>query len=242
MSLFTTRYVVRPFTTGYLFRDNQFECKLTPGYHDVNDWNKRTSLICLPDAPKFLMAINQEVLTRDNVALRFSFGVVYHIQDGETLLSQFSWTDNVYTLIAQVEQRLINTVQLQIRNVIAGMESESLNENRHALTDCKSEAMEKEVNAYGLTLEQAQVRDITFPKAIQDLFAKHLEAKIRAKSDLENARTVVATARALKNASELMKDDENIRFFQMLETISKIAEKGKHTFMIGDIQHLAKTK
>lgn len=56
----------------------------------------------------------------------------------------------------------------------------------------------------------------------------------------ENARTTVATARALKNASELMKDDENIKFFQLLETITKIADKGKHTFMIGDIQQMTK--
>ncbi len=32
-----------------------------------------------------------------------------------------------------------------------------------------------------------------------------------------------------------MKDDENIKFMQMLETVTKIAEKGKHTFVIGDL-------
>jgi hypothetical protein len=42
--------------------------------------------------------------------------------------------------------------------------------------------------------------------------------------------------RALKNAAELMKDDEKIKFFQLLETITKIADKGKHTFIIGDVQ------
>lgn len=89
-------------------------------------------------------------------------------------------------------------------------------------------------------IEEALLKDLTFPKSIQDLFAKHLEAKIRSKSELENARTAVATARALKNASELMKEDDNIKFFQLLETINKIAEKGKHSFMIGDFQQLIK--
>jgi len=46
----------------------------------------------------------------------------------------------------------------------------------------------------------------------------------------------VATARALKNASELMKNDDNIRFFQFLETITKISQNGSHTFMIGDFE------
>lgn len=40
----------------------------------------------------------------------------------------------------------------------------------------------------------------------------------------------------VKNAAELMKNNENIKFIQYLETISKIATQGKHTFVIGDIQ------
>lgn len=58
--------------------------------------------------------------------------------------------------------------------------------------------MEAEIAKFGVEIEQAQLRDLTFPKSIRELFAKHLEAKVRAKADLENARTAVATARALK--------------------------------------------
>ena len=183
---------------------------------------------------------NQEVLTKDNVALRFSFNVIYKITDGQTFLGKFALDKQVYAIVQEAEQRIYNIVQLYIRNKIAELDSETLNEKRNELTDFKTEEMVNEVAEFGITIEQAQLRDLTFPKSIQELFAKHLEAKIRAKSELENARTAVATARALKNASELMKDDDNIKFFQIIETITKIAEKGKHTFMIGDINHLTK--
>lgn len=33
-----------------------------------------------------------------------------------------------------------------------------------------------------------------------------------------------------------MKNNENIKFIQYLETIVKIAARGKHTFVLGDIQ------
>ena len=33
-----------------------------------------------------------------------------------------------------------------------------------------------------------------------------------------------------------MKDDENSKFFQLLETITKSADKGKHTFVFGDLR------
>ena len=32
-----------------------------------------------------------------------------------------------------------------------------------------------------------------------------------------------------------MKNHENIKFIQFLETITKIAAQGKHTFVVGDI-------
>ena len=213
---------------------------MTSGYHEVWDWKNRTELFLLPETSKLLTVTNQEVLTKDNVALRFSFNVIYKINDGQKFLGKFALDRQIYAIIQEAEQRLYNIVQLYIRNRIAEMDSETLNEKRNELTEFKTEEMEKEVSEFGITIEQAQLRDLTFPKSIQDLFAKHLESKIRAKSELENARTAVATARTLKNASELMKDDENIKFFQIIETITKIADKGKHTFMIGDINQLTK--
>jgi len=240
MGIFKKRYQVRPNTVGFLYRNNKFERKLPPGYHEVWDFKKRTELFTLSETSKLLTVTNQEVLTKDNVALRFSFNVVYKITDGQKFLGKFALDRNMYAIIQEAEQRLYNIVQLYIRNKIAELDSETLNEKRNELTDFKTEEMVKELSEFGITIEQAQLRDVTFPKSIQDLFAKHLEAKIRAKSELENARTAVATARALKNASELMKDDDNIKFFQLIETITKIAEKGKHTFMIGDINQLMK--
>ena len=240
MSIFDREYQVKPNTVGFLYRNNTFEQKLTAGYHKVRDWKNRTELFALPETSKLLTMINQEVLTQDNIALRFSFTVIYTITDGQKFLSKFALDKKISAILQEAEQRLYNIVQLYIRNKIADLDSETLNEKRNELTNFKTEEMMKEVAEFGITIEQAQLRDLTFPKSIQDLFAKHLEAKIRAKSELENARTAVATARALKNASELMKDDDNIKFFQIIETISKIAEKGKHTFMIGDINQLTK--
>ena len=242
MGIFRKKYQVKPNTVCFLYRENNLEQKLTAGYYKIWDWKSRTELYCLPLTSKLITITNQEVLTKDNIALRFSFNILYKITDGEKLLSKFALNSQTNYFIQELELRLYNIVQVFIRERISEIDSEELNEKRSELTNLKTEEMEKEVEEFGVVLEQVQLKDLTFPKSIQDLFAKHLEAKIRAKSDLENARTAIATARALKNASELMEDDENIKFFQLLETITKIAEKGRHTFMIGDINQLAKSK
>ena len=231
---------VKANTTGFIFRNNVFERKLDAGIYKFWDFKNEVELISLSSANKMMTIVNQEVLTKDNIAFRFSFYLTYKIADGEKFLINFSLDKHINMIIYEAEQRISTMAQLYIKNKISMFESEELNEKRAELQDLNRDELNKQLSAMGVEIEEWAIKDLTFPKSIQDLFAKHLEAKIRAKSDLENARTAVATARTLKNASELMKDDDNIRFFQMIETISKIAEKGKHTFMIGDMNQLIK--
>ncbi len=242
MNLLRKKFQVKANTEGYLYKQNVFQRKLQAGIYKFWDWNDEVELITLPVTSRFLNITNQEVLTKDNIAFRFSFFLTYKIVDGEKFLSNFALDAPVFSIIAGAEQRIWSMAQLHVKNILANYESQELNEKRAELNGLKKEEFNEQIKEYGVEIEEMEVKDLTFPKSIQDLFSKHLEAKIRAKSDLENARTAVATARTLKNASELMKENDNIRFFQWMETISKIAEKGKHTFMIGEVNSMMQTK
>ena len=229
------RFSVSPNEVGYLYRENRLEKKLEPGIYDYFDYQKVLKLLTLPTTNRIQTIVNQEVLTKDNVALRFSFFVEYKIGDTDKFIENTDVFTNPYNIFSSAEQLIQNLAQIEVRRIISAIESEELNEKRNEILTEVPESLKNELAEIGIGLVRLLVKDLTFPKSIQDLFAKQLEAKIRSKADLENARTQVAMARALKNASELMKDDENIKFVQMLETITKIAEKGKHTFIIGDL-------
>jgi regulator of protease activity HflC (stomatin/prohibitin superfamily) len=235
MKLLPHKFSVAPNYVGYLFRKNRFDAKLEPGIYRYFDPLGEMHLIVLPTTIRIQNVVNQEVLTQDNIALRFSYFIEHRIADPDKYMTRFAVrksADGAY----EAEQLLHSLTQVYLRDLISQIESEALNDKRAELLNVVPDALRRELADYGIELVRLMLRDVTFPKTIQDLFARHLEAKIRAKADLENARTAVATARALKNAAELMKDDENIRFFQLLETITKIADKGRHTFVIGDVQ------
>jgi len=217
-----------------LYRRNRFGRLLEPGVYRGFDFFSEVNLVVLPTTPRLLTVSNQEVLTKDNIALRFSYFIEYRIVDGQKFLARFNSFENFGPLF-EAEQVLHSLSQVSLRNLIGQLESENLNGARADVLSSIPDELQKQSAEYGFEITRLMLRDITFPKNIQDLFAKQLETKVRAKADLENARTAVAAARALKNASELMRDDENIRFIQMLETVTKIAEKGKHTFVIGDV-------
>ncbi len=232
------RFLVSPNETGYLYRKNRLETKLESGIYDYFDFAKVLRTVVLPTGNRVQNIINQEVLSKDNIALRFSFFIEYKISDADKFLANFNVLTNPYNIFFDAEQLIHNLSQVCVRKVIAEIESEELNDKRNDILPEIPSDLQKDLREYGIEIVRLLIKDLTFPKQIQDLFSKQLEAKIRSKADLENARTQVATARTLKNAAELMKGDENIKFMQFMETITKISEKGKHTFVIGDIRQI----
>jgi regulator of protease activity HflC (stomatin/prohibitin superfamily) len=237
-SFWRVRFSVLPNEIGLLYRKNRFEQKLEPGIYDHFDYGKQLNLLALSLTNRLQTILNQEVLTKDNVALRFSYFVEYRIENAEKFVEKNDVFSIPYNVYFNAEQVIHNLSQVSLRKIISEIDSEELNEKRNELLPETPKDLQKDLSEYGIGITRILIKDLTFPKQIQDLFAKQLEAKIRAKTDLENARTQVATARALKNASELMKGDENIKFMQFMETITKISDKGKHTFVIGDVRQI----
>ena len=231
---FRRKISIRPSNIGYLYKKNKQVDKLTPGIYKRWDWLNNLDYVCIPTTSRLLSVVNQEVLTKDNIAFRFSYVIQYSIADADKFITKFDILARNFDAFSWADTVVHELSQVQIRKEIAQLNAEEVNEKRSELMNVVPEDLSKELEKYGIIIEMELLKDITFPKMIQDLFAKQLEAKIRSKADLENARTAVATARALKNASTLMENDANIKFIQFLETITKIAASGKHTFMIGD--------
>ena len=235
MGLFIKKFSVYPNQKGFLYFRNTLQKELEPGIYRKIDPLSHYSCYTIPTTTRWFDVSGQEVLCKDSVSLRFSYSVVYQITEPAQLIQQIDLIGK-HTYIDMLINTVIHTVsQKVIRDRIAEVTSEELNDTRAELFDSIAESLQAEIKDYGITITKVFLRDISFPKAIQELFAKQLEAKIRARADLENARTAVAAARALKNASEIIKDDPNIKFFQYLETVTKIAARGKHTFVVGDV-------
>ena len=240
MGLFFRRLDVPPGTTGVLFRDNRRVRELAPGVYRPFDPMRRLSVVTLSTAPQLFPVHSQEALTQDGIAFRFSYSVRYAVDNAELAMAQIDLGQlGPYQTAGSMVQALVHTyVQAAVKDRVAALTSEQITDDRASIGDLRTPQLEAQVAELGIRLLDIVLRDVTFPKAIQNLFSKRLEAKIRAQSDLENARTTVAAARALKNASAMLEGDQTVLFLQFMETLTKIADKGSHTFHIGEMPTL----
>ncbi|MBL8015124.1 MAG: slipin family protein [Candidatus Doudnabacteria bacterium] len=237
---------VEPNNVGLLYKDNKFFKKYEAGrYARVTDIFTKLNLVNVPIIEQTIHVHNQEVLTKDNIALRFSYFMVFKITDPEQLAKEFGLIPPIFSRYVEASlQDYTNRIRLEsqvyIREAVTSVDSSDINTQRVDLMQSVAQKFSKQLKAWGIELVSIQVLDVTFPKDIQDLFAKQLEAKLRGQYELENARTQVASARALKNAAELIKGNEDIKYLQLLETLQKIASKGKHTFVLGEMLNQTK--
>jgi len=231
---FSFKEMVKPNRVGFLFIDHVFEKMLKPGVYKFPRFsNKDISVYTVSVLSRWIFVAGQEVLTQDNITLRISYDFSYKVTDFEAFRNQVDFLESGHNLTLGIENQIRSISQTVIRDIVAGVASTLLNDKRAALFENVGKLLQERVKGYGITIEQVLLKDIFFPKKIQELFAQQLEANIRSKADLDKARTQVATARALKNAADLMRDNENIKFLKMMETLTELSAKGKHTFMIG---------
>ena len=231
---FRKTFAVAPHQVGYLFYENRLDRKLAPGIYPIIDWKNRYALATIPTQLFQATITNQEVLTRDAIALRFSFMVEFDIADPDRFVAQYNVLTPHFTPRFQAQEIVHQYCQVQLREVIRQLEVDELSEQHTRIANAIPDTLHQQLAEYGIVLHQRLLKDITFPRHIQQLFAQKLEARIRAETDLQHARTAVAAARALKNAAALMQDNENLKFIQLLETMTKIASKGNHTFVLSD--------
>lgn len=231
MGLLFRRVDVLPSQVGVLYRGNRKVRDLGPGIYRPFDPRREVRVYTLSTAPQTFPVHSQEALTQDGIAFRFSYTVRYVVTEADRAMAQVNL--GVYPDPTSQIQGLVHAyVQAAVKDRVAALTSEAITDDRSVLADLRTPALDAQTAQLGVQVREVLLRDVTFPKAIQHLFSKRLEARIRAQSDLENARTTVAAARALKNASSMLADDPAVLFLQYLETLTKIAETGSHTFHI----------
>ena len=86
--LFKRRFSVSPNHKGYLYKKNKQHKTLEPGIYELYDWKRYYHLVSIPMTTNLASVTNQEVLTKDNIALRFSFIVEYAISNPDKFIEK----------------------------------------------------------------------------------------------------------------------------------------------------------
>jgi regulator of protease activity HflC (stomatin/prohibitin superfamily) len=212
------RTTVFEYERGLEFSRGRFRGVLSPG-----------SYLRLPGRTVFqridvrstrLAVSGQEVLTSDGVAIKTSIAAAYHVADpAKAILGTESYQIAIHT-----------ELQLALRGITSGMPIEDLLKRRGELPAQLKEIAAPRLREIGIELEDASLRDLTFPGELKKIFAQVVKARQEGLAALEKARGETAALRNLANAAQLV---ERTPSLMQLRALQVLVQQPGNTLVLG---------
>lgn len=151
----------------------------------------------------------QEVITQDNVPVGINAVVYFHVEkveDAVLKIQNYSYAVSQYA-------------QAALRDVIGGVELDSLLAERQKIAEEIKKLVDEETNAWGINVTAIKIQDIELPADMKRAMAKQAEAErerraviIRANGELEASKNLQVAASNLSQSGAI-----SLRTLQTIE-------------------------
>ena len=205
---------------GLVYRNGKFVEVLRAGRHVR--WGRTVTMNAYDLRKTTIQVAGQEVLTADNVSVKFSLMVTYQFADvAKAAHETQSWYADLY-----------NAAQLALRSVISGLAAEALLNQRNVIDAQLLPIVQASAAKIGVSVLAVEVKDVILPADLKRAFAETLKAKQEGQAALERARGETAALRNLANAARVLEGNPALMNLRIVQSITA-AQNAGHTLVFG---------
>lgn len=154
----------------------------------------------------------QEVITKDNVPVGINAVVYFQVEKAETAIL------NIQNYVLAVSQY----AQAALRDVIGGVELDSLLSERDKLSLEIKNAVDVATKAWGIDISDIKIQDIELPADMKRVMAKQAESERERRATIIRSEGEFAAAEKLAQAAERLSQVPGGLSMRTLATIEKI--------------------
>jgi regulator of protease activity HflC (stomatin/prohibitin superfamily) len=210
--------VVFEYQRGLKFSRGRFAGVLSPGQYWY--WAAFTQIQNIDVRPSRVMVGGQEVLSADGVAIKTSVVATCQVKDPERAVLG---SDN-YQLAIHTE------LQLALRAVASSLPIEELLRRRAEIPAQLKAIAAPRLEAVGIDLQDASLRDLTFPGDLKKIFSQVVKARQEGLAALERARGETAALRNLANAASMIERNPSL---MQLRALQVLGQQAGNTLVLG---------
>jgi regulator of protease activity HflC (stomatin/prohibitin superfamily) len=205
---------------GLLYHKGKFVEVLGAGRHIR--WGRHYTVGAADLRKTSLLVAGQEVLTADNVGLKLSVLVAYHVSDpAKAAHDTQNWQGDLH-----------NAAQLALRAVVGAFAVEALLSQRLDIGAQLLARVQPEAAKIGISVRAVEVKDLMFPADLKRAFAEVLKAKQEGHAALERARGESASLRNLANAARVLEGNPALMNLRLMQSLSA-AQNAGNTLVLG---------
>jgi regulator of protease activity HflC (stomatin/prohibitin superfamily) len=208
---------INQYERGVRFTLGRFSSIMEPGWRIVipvfQSFQKVDIRVKAVDVP------DQKAITRDNVSVTVNAVIYYKISDAAKAVIE---VENFYYAISQY-------AQTTMRNIVGEVTLDELLGGRDKIADRIREIVDRETDAWGIKVNNVELKDVSLPESMERTIAKQAEAEREKRAVIINSEGELAAAANVAKAAEMLSAVPGALHLRTLQSINDISSDQSNT-------------
>jgi len=208
---------VNQYERGVKFTLGKFTSIMEPGWRIVwpiiQSYQKvdvRTKAVDVPD---------QNAITRDNVTVKVNAVIYYKVSNSEKAIIE---VEDFRFAISQY-------AQTTMRNIVGEVTLDELLSSREKIAERIREIVDKETDAWGLKVNNVELKDVSLPADMERTIGKQAEAEREKRAVIINSEGELAASENISKAAEMLAKAPGALHLRTLQSINDMSSDQSNT-------------
>ncbi len=208
---------INQYERGVKFMLGKFRHIMQPGWRlvfpIVQSYQKvdiRTKAVDVPD---------QNAITRDNVTVSVNAVIYYKVLDAAKAIIE----------VEDFKYAISQYAQTTMRNIVGEATLDELLANRDKIADRIREIVDKETDAWGLKVQNVELKDVSLPPQLERTISKQAEAEREKRAVIITSEGELAAANNMSKAAEILAQTPGALHLRTLQSINDMSSDQSNT-------------
>jgi regulator of protease activity HflC (stomatin/prohibitin superfamily) len=162
---------------------------------------------------------DQNAITRDNVSVRVNAVIYYKVSAAEKAIVE----------VEDFRYAISQYAQTTMRNIVGEVTLDELLAQRDKIADRIREIVEKETAAWGLTVNNVELKDVSLPADMERTIAKQAEAEREKRAVIITSEGELAASQNMAEAARTLSAVPGALHLRTLQSINDISSDASNT-------------
>ncbi len=208
---------INQYERGVKFTFGKFSSIMEPGWRIVlpviQGYQKVDIRIKAVDVP------DQNAITRDNVSVKVNAVIYYKVSDAEKAIIE----------VEDFRYAISQYAQTTMRNIVGEVTLDELLSSRDKIADRIREIVDKETDAWGLKVQNVELKDVSLPPEMERTIGKQAEAEREKRAVIINSEGELAASENISKAAEMLAGTPGALHLRTLQSINDMSSDQSNT-------------
>lgn len=208
---------INQYQRGVKFTLGRFTAIMEPGWRLVvpvfQSYQKvdiRTKAVDIPD---------QRAITRDNVSVTVNAVLYYKVSDATKAIIE----------VEDFRYAVSQYAQTTMRNIVGEVTLDELLVSRDKIADRIREILDKETDAWGLAVQNVELKDISLPPELERVIGKQAEAEREKRAVIITSEGELAASENMAKAATMLSSAPGALHLRTLQSINDMSSDQSNT-------------